>query len=119
MDQPRPTDAGTEIDPVCGMSVDPATAKGGSAEHAGRTYYFCSTGCRERFTNEPARYLDPDRFRLPQIASEARPGHVHAQSASHLPPAGAASAKVKPGSWMPVMLIFRCGATTHKPWLLV
>jgi len=27
-------------DPVCGMSVDPAQAKA-TAEHQGRTYYFC------------------------------------------------------------------------------
>ncbi|MEO5963228.1 MAG: YHS domain-containing protein, partial [Thermomonas sp.] len=44
------TDAGTtSTDPVCGMTVDPATAKGGSAEHAGTTYHFCSTGCHDKF----------------------------------------------------------------------
>ena len=43
-------------DPVCGMSVDPATAKH-KAEHAGATYYFCSAGCREKFIADPARYL--------------------------------------------------------------
>ena len=32
-------------DPVCGMDVDPHTAKHRAA-HAGRTYYFCSEGCR-------------------------------------------------------------------------
>ena len=32
-------------DPVCGMSVDPATARH-KGEHAGKTYYFCSAGCR-------------------------------------------------------------------------
>ena len=45
-------------DPVCGMKVDPATAKH-KAEHAGETYYFCSGGCREKFVAEPARYLKP------------------------------------------------------------
>ena len=44
-------------DPVCGMSVDPATAKH-KAEHAGATYYFCSAGCRGKFVAEPAKYLD-------------------------------------------------------------
>ena len=39
-------------DPVCGMSVDPATAKH-KAEHAGAAYYFCSAGCREKFIAEP------------------------------------------------------------------
>ena len=41
-------------DPVCGMSVDPATAKH-KAEHGGATYYFCSAGCRDKFVAEPAR----------------------------------------------------------------
>jgi Cu+-exporting ATPase len=44
------------VDPVCGMKVDPHTAKY-RTEHAGRTYYFCSAGCREKFVAEPARYL--------------------------------------------------------------
>ena len=43
-------------DPVCGMSVDPATAKY-KAEHAGAAYYFCSAGCREKFVADPERYL--------------------------------------------------------------
>jgi Cu+-exporting ATPase len=45
-------------DPVCGMSVDPATAKH-KAAHGGRTYYFCSSRCREKFVAEPQRYLAP------------------------------------------------------------
>src|SRR4051794_11969341 len=45
-------------DPVCGMSVDPHTAKH-RAEHGGRPYYFCSAGCRTKFLADPARYLDP------------------------------------------------------------
>jgi len=48
--------AGSATDPVCGMSVDPASAKH-SAEFAGKTYYFCSAGCREKFLAEPQRYL--------------------------------------------------------------
>jgi len=44
------------IDPVCGMSVDPATAAG-SHTHAGTTYYFCSQHCLERFRADPAKYL--------------------------------------------------------------
>ena len=46
-------------DPVCGMDVDPHTAKH-RAEHAGRTYYFCSARCRERFVADPERYLAPE-----------------------------------------------------------
>jgi Cu+-exporting ATPase len=43
-------------DPVCGMAVDPATAKH-QAEHGGATYHFCSAGCRDEFVAEPARFL--------------------------------------------------------------
>ncbi len=46
------------MDPVCGMSVDPHTAKH-RAEHNGRTYYFCCARCRERFEADPAKYLEP------------------------------------------------------------
>jgi Cu+-exporting ATPase len=49
----------SERDPVCGMSVDPATARGGRLEHGGHTYYFCNPKCREKFTADPAKYLAP------------------------------------------------------------
>jgi xanthine dehydrogenase accessory factor len=44
-----------EIDPVCGMTVDVADARHRTT-HAGRTYYFCSPGCLERFRMDPAAY---------------------------------------------------------------
>jgi YHS domain-containing protein len=50
--------AALATDPVCGMAVDPATAR--SAEHAGTTYHFCSPGCRKAFTADPAAYLAAD-----------------------------------------------------------
>src|SRR5690349_7437807 len=40
------------------MTVDPHTAKH-RAEHQGHTYYFCSAGCRSKFTNDPQKYLGP------------------------------------------------------------
>ncbi|MBZ5570136.1 MAG: heavy metal translocating P-type ATPase [Acidobacteriia bacterium] len=43
-------------DPVCGMSVDPARAKG-TAEYQGKRYYFCCPGCAQKFTAEPQKYL--------------------------------------------------------------
>jgi Cu+-exporting ATPase len=46
-------------DPVCGMSVDPHTAKH-RAEHGGRTYYFCNPRCREKFIADPLKYLAGD-----------------------------------------------------------
>ncbi len=45
-----------ERDPVCGMTVDPPRAVA-TAEHAGKTYYFCSKGCAAKFTAGPAKYL--------------------------------------------------------------
>ena len=45
-------------DPVCGMSVDPATA-GHRFEHEGTTYSFCCAGCQAKFAADPARYLGP------------------------------------------------------------
>jgi Cu+-exporting ATPase len=53
-----PPEAATVKDPVCGMDVDPHKAKH-RADYAGRTYYFCSAGCRERFLADPAKYLGP------------------------------------------------------------
>src|SRR5688572_31546509 len=47
-----------ERDVVCGMQVDPARAAG-STEHEGKTYYFCSKGCLQRFQTDPGKYLDP------------------------------------------------------------
>jgi len=43
-------------DPVCGMTVDPHTAKH-RAEHGGQTHYFCSARCRDKFVADPASYL--------------------------------------------------------------
>jgi Cu+-exporting ATPase len=43
-------------DPVCGMSVDLATAKY-KFEHEGTPYYFCSGGCMARFADNPGKFL--------------------------------------------------------------
>ena len=53
------------IDPVCGMTVDPATAKH-RADHKGQSYYFCSAGCRTKFVATPAKYLK--KFSEPAVA---------------------------------------------------
>jgi P-type Cu+ transporter len=58
-DQDKPTAEPTKsTDPVCGMSVDPATAKH-SAEHEGKAFHFCSAGCRQKFVADPGKYLNP------------------------------------------------------------
>ena len=42
-------------DPVCGMSL--ATVDTSlSADHAGATYYFCSSACQQRFRDDPHHY---------------------------------------------------------------
>ncbi|NJM35283.1 MAG: YHS domain-containing protein [Rhodomicrobium sp.] len=45
-------------DPVCGMTVNPETAKH-RMDYRGETYYFCRAGCREKFEADPERYLNP------------------------------------------------------------
>ncbi|HEX2216172.1 MAG TPA: heavy metal translocating P-type ATPase [Xanthobacteraceae bacterium] len=47
------------IDPVCGMTVDPHTTPH-RHEHDGRTYYFCSAGCRSKFAADADKYLAPE-----------------------------------------------------------
>ena len=43
-------------DPVCGMSVDPHTAKAHHT-HADKEYYFCCPGCQNKFSQDPDKYL--------------------------------------------------------------
>ncbi len=47
------------VDPVCGMAVEPAEAAA-AWDHEGRTYYFCSVGCFDRFRSDPLGFLDGD-----------------------------------------------------------
>lgn len=41
-----------ERDVICGMQVDPAKAAG-TSEYQGKTYYFCSKGCKAKFDAKP------------------------------------------------------------------
>ena len=47
------------IDPVCGMQVDEETALYRS-ERDGRTYYFCSPGCKREFDRDPRKFIGRD-----------------------------------------------------------
>lgn len=47
-------------DPVCGMRVDEKSAAGKS-EYKGKTYYFCSTGCKAAFDQDPEQYAERRR----------------------------------------------------------
>lgn len=48
------------IDPVCGMKVDPKTAKGGKSHFEGHDYFFCNPKCKDKFDKNPLQYLKPE-----------------------------------------------------------
>jgi len=85
------------IDPVCGMSVDPAAARGGSFTHGDTTYHFCSPGCRTKFEADPDGWLTrgpqgmhggAQPLMLTRRRAAADPGGGHASGAvAHIPPA--------------------------------
>ena len=52
--------AATVRDPVCGMTVNPATSKH-RFDYRGETYHFCSAGCRTKFAADPLAYLEKDK----------------------------------------------------------
>ncbi|MFZ0708251.1 MAG: heavy metal translocating P-type ATPase [Candidatus Korobacteraceae bacterium] len=56
-------------DPVCGMTVDPAQARG-RAQHQGESYYFCSPGCMHKFVSDPGKYLSAS-YKPGGMSSEA------------------------------------------------
>lgn len=55
-------------DPICGMEMAPEDAVD-SVSHAGRTYYFCSPSCAERFKADPESRASPEQAE-PSPASE-------------------------------------------------
>jgi len=81
----RPGSVRLQTDPVCGMKVDPASARGGSHEHAGTTYWFCNPRCRERFAADPEHWLKAG----PSMAAMSAPGPAPA------PPAPAPDQRVE------------------------
>ncbi|HEU0071593.1 MAG TPA: heavy metal translocating P-type ATPase [Alphaproteobacteria bacterium] len=56
------------LDPVCGMTVDPATTPHHST-HQGAEFHFCSAGCRTKFMADPQKYLAPKPVALPSPAA--------------------------------------------------
>ena len=63
---------GKTIDPVCGMTVDPATAKHLST-HDGQTFYFCGAGCKAKFDAAPATYPGAVGKRATEGCCNAKP----------------------------------------------
>ncbi len=58
------------IDPVCGMTVEPATAAG-SYDYQGTRYYFCNPSCLTRFKADPESFLKPRGEGSKPAASDA------------------------------------------------
>ena len=52
-------DSASVRDPVCGMTVDPATSKY-RFDYRGETFHFCSAGCRTKFAADPVAWLEKD-----------------------------------------------------------
>ena len=71
-----PRETATVTDPVCGMKVDPRTAKH-RHEHGGKTYLFCSVGCQAKFEAEPAKYLVKKAAAPKAEAVPAKPGDIY------------------------------------------
>jgi Cu+-exporting ATPase len=71
--------APSAVDPVCGMTVDPANAKA-SAIHEGQTFYFCCPSCLKKFQADPQRFL-PGAAPIP-----VPPPHPQHAPAAPVPP---------------------------------
>jgi len=81
MNDSKPADA-LERDPVCGMNVNPETAKH-ICEHNGTKYYFCCAGCRDKFKTDPKVHLSRPVTKQAGLVSLQMPsaslGHAHHQ----------------------------------------
>ncbi|HWB16860.1 MAG TPA: heavy metal translocating P-type ATPase [Vicinamibacterales bacterium] len=62
------------VDPVCGMTISPSDAVG-HVDYRGQTYYFCAQSCLERFTADPAAFLEPTPNDTK--AAPARPDQIY------------------------------------------
>jgi Cu+-exporting ATPase len=65
--QPEPAEV---LDPVCGMTIDPADAVG-TVNYTGQTYYFCSDRCLDQFRADPASFVGPEKRAAAQAAAAA------------------------------------------------
>src|SRR5947209_7824128 len=58
-------------DPVCGMTVQPATARA-STNYGGQAYYFCCPSCLQKFQADPERYLSKPAAEAPAETARER-----------------------------------------------
>ncbi|ODU94909.1 MAG: copper-translocating P-type ATPase [Lysobacterales bacterium 66-474] len=103
------------------MTVDPHTAKH-RAEHAGRTYHFCSARCREKFLAEPARWLGEARAEAtPQPAGTIYTCPMHPEirqdGPGHCPKCGMALEPLLPAAGVDDDSDLR--ALSRRFWILV
>ena len=62
-------DTKTEIDPVCGMKVDPNIGKP-NLHFDGKNYHFCMQGCHDKFDADPEFYITGAHKRKPKVAKK-------------------------------------------------
>ena len=60
----------TVTDPVCGMTVDPATTPH-HYHYRDRAYYFCSASCQTKFAADPTHYLKDKAAPVPAVPEGA------------------------------------------------
>ena len=94
----RPGQVRLATDPVCGMKVDPASARGGSFDHAGKRYFFCAAGCRERFAADPGHWLAKGPRASAMSAPAARTPAAAASAALWVCPMDPEVVETKPGA---------------------
>ena len=65
-------------DPVCGMTVDPASTTEKS-EFEGKAYFFCGARCRAKFVADPRKYIQPGQEKPPAAADAIYTCPMHPQ----------------------------------------
>jgi len=113
--------ADSAVDPVCGMTVVKANAKG-AFDYKGTTYYFCSTGCKDAFAKEPEKYLKAVQAKEQgKAAPMGGMMHAHGMPAA-APAAGDAACACQTGGcgqMMPGRAAMRPGMPMmHRPMMM-
>src|SRR5437016_2606868 len=83
-------------DPVCGMTVNPATAKH-SLSHKGQPHFFCCSHCAEKFKASPEKYLAPRPTLVTLAAPAIHPAPGPANQANYICPMCPQVRGTKPG----------------------
>jgi Cu+-exporting ATPase len=81
------SEEGTVLDPICDMTVEPASAAG-KFDYDGATFYFCSVHCQKLFQTDPAKYLAAAKARQsskPSAPSAAQHHAHHLESKPEVP----------------------------------